>query len=1646
MKGKIFKISVAIILIMTLTLANFIFVGSNIVSYAMDGITTNHKNIEFETYFKDKDGNKLETLESTAEEKEMSIYLLLNIKREGYFNGVVELKDTNFKFNSSESEYVNKVEENKIYLNQLNAGTQAEIEIKVSPIEQEKYTLKEKENELILSGEYKDSTQKDIKIEAKRNIKLNLIETNDKTNIENTMKIITNKVAKIAGQDKRIIQVSIDLGLKNDNYPMKQITSKINVPIINNEKPEIVKNINLNSMSSYEINEKDGEIEILLKNEPVENNILWKKTGNENIILTYIYDEDVDLKGEKFMLEEKVVLQNDKEIIADKTELEVLEETVDSTIEVVATNSENEIFKGKLNSEIERQINSETKLIVNLANIAKTLSIKENQSRYIVDGQEIDANIIFNKTIISKVEFDTIFGENGNLQISNENGILLATVDKNSKTDENGNIVVDYTGKEPKTIEIRTTQALKEGELSFYNTKTIKETDSKITRNASEISTKIAYNYEEETEEIEDKKVDPKEEIAFVVNNEKEIQTNIQLKDSVTEATLELNKDTLSTVIANQLEMKVTLKVNDEKYDLNKNPIIKIDLPNQVENININNISLLYEEELKIKKYYVEGRQIILELEGEQKTYRENTVEGTNIIIDVTVDVNRKSIAKDEKIVMNYTNENVTTYAEGENGEKKVDISIVPPKDVTAINSIKDLGIETIGQEENEEISLERGKTSKKVEVGFEIINNNSNNIENVNILGTFPTKTEENNIDMEVSEEIDIENAKVYYSENEDATKDLQDSKNGWAEQINNGKEVKKYLVVLDNIEAQTSITGTYKVEIPENLEYNQIAKEGYETSYTNSATSTDNTIKATTITMQTGVGPKLETSLNATVGGQELKEDRVVKNGEVIKYTVKVSNTGSEDVEDIYVVGEIPEGTKLVEPVKNYEYTGASYYKELDTDTYRGDIEKLAVGETAILEYELRINKDLKENKEIKHNVETKYLDVTQKSNEIKCMTQTANLRISAKRVTDRSVDLYELGTVEYYAIIENISDKEQKDVKIKTNMSNNIKPERVQLITGLKDIEISDEEIFDGENLAENEIKENESKEVDETTHSEVIEYAEEMNIGNLKPGEIKVLDYNMLISQMKENDTDKITFSIKAVDAEKEYTSNEWKDKLNSFKVNMEMVTNVEEKYVKSGDVIEYSIKVKNDSKTRTSGLKITDKIPAQLTITKIEKAGKEIEIPKNNNIEISDDIEAEEELNVKITTVVNHSEARDESEAITNKAIASVYGEKIAETSEITHIIKANETAPGGSDGGTDGNENGNDNDVDDNNVAKGERNITGIAWFDENANGKKDENEKVLSNIKVKLLNLDTNKLVKDKNGKILEATTNDNGIYVLSNLGNGSYIAIFEYNNTQYSLTKYKVDGVNEAQNSDVRLNEISLEGKKQNVASTDVIKIEDTDIANINIGLIELKDFDLKLDKTISKVIIQNSAGTSTKEYNDEKIAKAEIDAKQLKGTTVIIEYKIKVSNIGEVAGYARKIADYIPKDLQFSSEMNKDWYQVDNVIYSSSIANDKIESGESRTLTLTLTKEMNDQNLGLVNNRAEIVEAYNDLGLSDINSTPGNQDKNENDYSFADMILSIKTGKAVYISIGAIIAIIAISGIVAAVIVKRKNAKEE
>ena len=189
------------------------------------------------------------------------------------------------------------------------------------------------------------------------------------------------------------------------------------------------------------------------------------------------------------------------------------------------------------------------------------------------------------------------------------------------------------------------------------------------------------------------------------------------------------------------------------------------------------------------------------------------------------------------------------------------------------------------------------------------------------------------------------------------------------------------------------------------------------------------------------------------------------------------------------------------------------------------------------------------------------------------------------------------------------------------------------------------------------------------------------------------------------------------------------------------------------------------------------------------------------------------------------------------------------------------------------------------------------------------------------------------------------------------------------------------------------------------------------------IDIGLAFAEKFDLKLDKTITKVTTQTVKDTKTEEYKNVKMAKAELSAKEISGAIVYVEYEIKVTNVGDIEGYARKIVDYIPAGMKFNSslEANKDWYTgTDGNLYSKKFESEKIEKGQSKTLKLVLFKEMTTENTGINNNQAEIYEDYNIYGSLDTNSSPGNKIQNENDLSSADAVILIKTGEKAIITL--------------------------
>ncbi len=1446
-------------------------------------------------------------------------------------------------------------------------------------------------------------------------------------------------MSNINGEEKRVVQLSWDVGTRSNSYPMKEIMTKIDAPKVGDAEPQVETQVNLNTMTAYNNQFEYGINQVTLTNQEKEGNVTWKTSGKENIILTYLYDKDVVFNDIMIKPEVKIILYNKKEITS-TSQVVINQEEKDSVVTIETQNQENEIYKGKIVAGIDRQYTTRTNVKVNLAKMVNEIVVQENESTYTANEVENPANIFYSQTLITKEQFDKILGENGVITVINQSSNqVIGTIDAHTQANENGCMVLDYGDSQTKAIRVQITEPIAEGTLEISHVKAIKGEQNPVVKGASRIHNVVSCQYNQ--------------------GIESQVENNINLKDTVTESKIALDTDQLSTVVSNHIAMKITLLSNEEKYDLYENPNFTITLPNQVEGINITNISKLYDDNNEFEdtiQYAINGNNINLVLNGKQRNYT-STVEGVTLVVEADLQVNKTAATSEEQIILAYQNANAVSYAN--NAIANAPIKITAPKEITAVNSIRDLSVETIGEEEKKDVMMEKGADAKQIEANMEIINSNVSAIKDVKILGDFPTDDSENNMGISITQGLQVvgvDNAKVYYSENENPTDDITDEQNGWAENLD-GLRAKSYLVLLDAVAPQSSVQANYRMAIPENLEYNKVATEGYSINATNSETDMEIKLASTTIAMQTGVGPKVESEIQAMVGEETLKENTVVKNGEVIRYQVKVSNTGTEEAKDIKVIGGVPEGTTLVEPMQHYEYTGAAYYQEnTDAKSFTGTIDNLKAGESQTIQYEVRVNKDVKTGTIIKNETEVQYGEAKTKST-MTNVTEASDIRVSLKRVTDLSEGKIHVGDyMGYYAIIENTSDTEQKNVNIQTNLSDNVEVESLMLISGMEvtnitnddlvevnpnvksgDDSVNDDEYNPDENVNQKEEDGNDNV-MDE--NEKELTYQKSVNIGDLSAGETKVIYYTV-----KAKTAGEIKVSITTKVNNQTSRSNVWKDEVLFYEIKMEMRTNTDTQFVEIGNEIDYNITIENIG-TAEQEIEIVDNIPSDLEIQSILVNGEEQNILQNSNdLKIYDVVEAKSTSNITIKTLVDHHEDMD-AKTITNTAtVVDVEENEIAATPEITHIIKGNlsDVYAGNDDDNNvennDGNNGGNSNNTDNNtqNATQTNSMIVGSAWIDSNTDGIKNSGEPLLANVTVKLLNVETNEIAKNSEGKEITAITNSEGVYILQNIANGKYIAIFEYDKTKYGLTTYKVSGASESENSNVVMNELTINGATTQVASSDIITVGNTDIANINIGLIELKNFDLQLEKGISKILIQNSAGSTVREYDNVNMAKVELDAKQVNGSVVLIEYSIKVSNVGEVDGYVKKVVDYMPSDLKFSSELNKDWYQTNGELYNTSLANEKIAAGTSKTITLTLTKSMTENNTGLTKNMAEIAEDYNELGLKDSNSTPGNKKQGENDMSSAEAIISIRTGGILYASI--IITTIVVGSIIAVIIIK-------
>lgn len=1532
--------------------------GSGLISYAAD----EQNQITFNAQILDSEGKEVKEADITSE---LNLHLSIAVKEGNLKNVNLDLSNCNFKLKDESG------------IDQINAGETKELDFKIVARndDQFKLDLLNMESKIKLTGTYSnDNKTEEVNKEKTVSVKWNaqeLYNMDDETKkatkvLEN--EIITNKTYTIDGEEKRVVQVKIKSGIKDNIYPIEKTQITAN-PLESGKKEEgkfVAENelkaekvevaaystmatngkdgsinfgtVEENKLGSWQYDSESGKITITVNNSKDENNcVAWAKNAVDEFVVTYIYNEESVKNVNAF----RTVVESNLKLYTDEGEHKKTVRywvtntekamPIELNIQAPESLSKRNIQKGESFAEAWTLNISNTQIGGNI------LAVSELDKLNIADSEDIKPVTYYNATYINKEDFINILGENGEIVILNmATGAELGKITKESTIENNDKILGISYSENASQIGVQISKPVKAGKLSIASRKTlnissVEEYVSKIDKIDSLTINAIAGIQKAGEED-------------FIYSTEI-ISKQISLVSPKSNAELGINlgkdKETLPVGEENKVDFTVTLHTSKETDKLFNNPTVQIELPEQVKEASIveNTEGISNANGLELNGITINNNIIEVKLTGNQGEYVDYNGQDTTITFSANL--------KTPELQPTTTGDIKLTVV---NGEEKIEdskqVTFSAEKGIILANSISNYNgeePEILAIKENSKTGLLSEEKSAIAQVKGTIINNTEKDIENVVVVGTFAG--EGSTITPILKEQIAVENATVEYSAD------------GQTWEVYNAEKAstyKNYKITFAKLADKSITTFTYKIEIPENLGANKSMNSTYAIKIEDKAQ------KAATITLETPQKIEIEVSAKAI-------SDTIYEEQEVT-FTVDVTNKSNVTAKNVSIEASLPEELELVSKPENFDIeagktvtkTITAKVKALPEETKQKDITTT-----------IKATPNGKEDQA--------------KTVEVKNVVKQANLKIEVNSyIEDSEEKKAEVGDIIQYEItLKNASESEMKNIEIINKI-----PKETKLVEGY--MLILDEELdeyVEDKNISK--------KDLGNNIYS--------WSILELKGKEEKTLIVRVELESLTEN---KIKNEI-AIKCEQEFgKDNQYIIQvLNEVKapakVTATMSSPTENAEVKENDEIIYNILIKNEGES-LANINIEDILPEGLSVEKAEyKIGdeKSEEIEYNpgtvNLYEIT--LKQNEELNIKIICTVTDKVTK---EKISNSATISMKGSKDIKTNEVMHRVKVNPEIPdkpGIDEPDTDKPDTPTDKTY----------SISGTAWLDENEDGIKDEKEKLLKGILVKIKQINEDNVaeyLKGEDGKEITAITDNDGKYEFKELKAGKYIIEFEYNTKTYKLTPV-------TNKDSVPTAPTTSEGT---TVKTDTLNVTNENIENINIGLVLNSKFDLELNKYITKVTVQNNSGTTEYNYKNEQLAKVEIKAKQMASSTVLVEYQIEVKNNGAVPGTATVIADYLPKGLKFNSEMNTNWYQgTDGNLYTEELKDIVLEPGESKQVKLVLTKAMTSNSTGTFTNAAEIYEDKNDFGLVDTNSTPANKEQKENDYSTAELIISTATG---------------------------------
>ena len=1595
---------------------------------------TNQANVEFDTYLKEGETKTKAAVKKIGEEN--YLYTTIKVNNKGYLKDiVVDLDNPNFKISDTfTAKEVSKIENNKIYFNQIVKGDAVElaIPIEMTTSTSEKVSLSQiyKENKIKFTGTYVDGDGNEK--QAKKDVTVNLAWTAEKypeLNV-NVSKFVP---CEVNGEKFLVLQMNVESYLKDNNLPVKENKVEISIPSIDGVKPEEVKVVanttkatngdetgaNFSS-SNYNYNANSNKVTITVENEEnAQGEVSWSKQAKDEFLVTCIYKKEIT-KSVPVTLEASSEISIYESSITkarrSKSNQENMKDQIGELVETDVTTTES-LSKGQIYANYETTSKKETEY---KENIITNVGLTKIGNTELLNKIELnltgESYTYFKELKISQANFNKILSEEGNIKIYNGT-TLVATIDKNTQANEQ-TYVVDLKDLNVSALKIETSKPVVEGKLALELTKAVKNEIGLSKAQAKELT------------KLEEKVTITALKDATKIT-EKAISKEVALIEPTSQAEIVIDNSNLSTVVTNK-DVKITaiLKTNTLDCNLYKNPTLKITLPKYIETINVKNVEVLFDTEgskLELKANRVienaDGTKTIeIALEGMQTEYALAAVaKGVNVIVTSDITVNKLTPNKQEQIKLVYTNESTA-----ETNEVSTAVNFVAPTGVVTTTSISNYkeNAETLTAISGEAkvATIETMAEARNVKFEMTVINNYNNTIDNISVLGRVPAKqnkevTTENDLgstmDMPLVSNIAVsskDNNKVtiYYSENVNATKDLALSTNGWTTTPADLSKVKSYLIVLTDYTMNTgdSINFSYEAQIPANLQHNASAYGNYAVYFNNNLETGTIQDKANSVKVgvTTGKGPILEANISSNTTEE-------VATGKFIKYTVKVKNAGEEITENVKVTVDLPQYLSII---NFFEGESGQYTKDYTSTQYVAEIGSIKPNEEVTKSFWVVVNKltveDICKDESHYETYEgTKYhkQDITHNDNEYKV---TASLKavvtakdlakaIESKEITNNIRKAYfniSTSTISNGIEVLNEGDTFVFNISAKLYDSNRTAKNTVIKVSIPNELEYEKTEISKFNT---------ETDSYDTTTDGVSFNNQNReltINLADMTSEDSRSIKITSKVKALNDGEYEKTINSIAKISADgiAEETSNSIIDTISKEGLEVTQTASIPEgSSLAAGEKFSYKFTIKNIGGNVIGNLNLTDNLPKEVeyvntTYTIAGKTKTVNNINEENKTNLTISIPKGETAVVTINVMAKQS---DEKIKIENSATITTNTINI-ETNKISHIIEQTEYEKPGD-------------------ITTIVRKISGQVWKDENNDGIKDESETKVANVEVLLFNNQTGTLVTDKDGNVLKTITDEDGKYSFQSVEKGKYTVIFLYDTANYSATSYRKQGIDDTKNSDAIDSKITINGEERIAGITEEIDVTDSNMYNIDLGLVSNPKFDLRLDKTVTKITVQDGKNTDVYDYKNVKVAKKDLIGKDVNNTSIIVEYKLRVTNEGAIAGYVKKLVDYMPSEMKFNSELNKDWYTSENgILYNSSLSNTLINPGESKEVTLILTKKMTEENLGLYHNTAEIYEAYNDLGIQDVDSTPGNNKAGEDDISSADVLITLKTGKTI------------------------------